>query len=79
MEFLVTMTTKVPTGTTPAAAEGWLLRLWTVPGGALGQWQATNPDHLRSRPLADLLTTEVVPLTRHPSEPRTEAYDDRAA
>ena len=55
------------------AAEGWLLRLWSAPGRSLGHWQATGDglmrDILRSLPMADWLTTETVPLTRHPSDP----------
>jgi muconolactone delta-isomerase len=57
------------------AAEGHLIRLWTLPGQGrnLGLWQAAGADQmrhlLRSLPLADRLTVETVPLTRHPSDP----------
>jgi len=57
------------------AGQGHLRRLWTRPGPgrSLGLWQAAGPDRmaeiLRSLPMADWLTTETVPLTRHPSDP----------
>ncbi len=57
------------------AAEGHLIRLWRLPGQgrSLGLWQAAGTgqlrDALRSLPLADWLTVETVPLTRHPSDP----------
>lgn len=57
------------------AADGHLIRLWALPGSGrnLGLWQAAEPrqleEILRSLPLADWLTTETVPLTRHPSDP----------
>ena len=57
------------------AAEGLLARLWTLPGRGrnLGLWQAVEAGRLqeilRALPLADWLTTETVPLTRHPSDP----------
>ncbi|WTH83120.1 muconolactone Delta-isomerase family protein [Streptomyces sp. NBC_00828] len=42
-------------------------------GRSLGLWQAAGTremrDILRSLPLADWLTGETVPLTRHPSDP----------
>ena len=90
-EFLVTFILRVPHGASletidemsareaeharKLAADGWLIRLWTLPGHGrnLGHWQATGPgpmqDILRSLPLASWLTTETVPLTRHPSDP----------
>jgi muconolactone delta-isomerase len=88
-EYLVYFTVAVPGGTSePAAAQrfaqeaarardladdGWLLRLWSVPGRVAGHWQANGDEHLRhilrSLPMADWLTTETVPLTRHPSDP----------
>ena len=61
------------------AARGHLIRLWTLPGPdrSLGLWQATEAaqmqDILRSLPLADRLTVETVPLTRHPSDPASSA------
>ena len=57
------------------AADGTLLRLWALPGRGrtLGHWQAGSAGELdevlRSLPLADWLTVETVPLTRHPSDP----------
>jgi muconolactone delta-isomerase len=79
-EFLVTFILRVPDGESPEtidemsageaarvrklAAEGWLLRLWTLPGHgrSLGHWQAAGVgpmrDILRSLPLASWLTTE---------------------
>jgi muconolactone delta-isomerase len=60
------------------AEEGRLLRLWTLPGRGrnLGHWQATGAEQLegalRSLPMAGWLTTETVPLTRHPSDPAGE-------
>jgi len=57
------------------AAEGRLVRLWRLlePGHSLGLWQATDGPQLEkilhALPLADWLTTETVPLTRHPSDP----------
>ncbi|MEU4419964.1 muconolactone Delta-isomerase family protein [Actinoplanes sp. NPDC024001] len=99
-DFLVHFKIRIPRGTSQEDAEerfaleaqrarelaagGWLLRLWTVPGGSLGHWRARNAYHLRgllsTLPLADWLTTEIVPLTRHPSDPGIEvATDDRAA
>jgi muconolactone delta-isomerase len=57
------------------ATEVPLIRLWTLPGQgrALGLWQAAGTGQMReilqSFPLADGLTLETVPLTRHPSGP----------
>jgi muconolactone delta-isomerase len=90
-EFLVTFTLTIPDSADPEtvdemsaqeaerarklAADGWLLRLWTLPGHgrSLGLWQAAGAgpmrDILRSLPLASWLTTEVMPLTSHPSDP----------
>jgi muconolactone delta-isomerase len=64
------------------AAEGHLLRLWRLPrdsagspGGpaALGLWRARDGAQMagivRSLPLDPWLTTEVTPLTVHPSDP----------
>ncbi|MFB4307387.1 muconolactone Delta-isomerase family protein [Actinomadura sp. GTD37] len=61
------------------AAEGHLARLWTLPGRGrnLGLFQAAGAariaEMLRSLPLADWLTMETVPLTRHPSDPASAA------
>ncbi|MFD3581557.1 muconolactone Delta-isomerase family protein [Streptomyces sp. NPDC058683] len=85
-EYLVTYAVDVPSGSgaeSPAesrrvrdlAAEGHLIRLWTLPGGgrAIGLWQAPGADRLReilrSLPMADRHTVDTVPLTRHPSDP----------
>jgi muconolactone delta-isomerase len=60
------------------AAEGTLIRLWTVPGQghALGLWQAASAGKLdtvlRDLPLADWLTIETLPLTPHPSDPAAQ-------
>lgn len=64
------------------AAEGHLLRLWRLPrastgspGGpdALGLWRARDAADMagivKSLPLDPWLTTEVTPLTVHPSDP----------
>lgn len=64
------------------AAGGSLLRLWALPGDlrTLGHWQAPGDDRmndiLRSLPLANWLTTETVPLARHPSDPALQADPD---
>ncbi|MBE8516190.1 muconolactone Delta-isomerase family protein [Amycolatopsis sp. H6(2020)] len=93
-EFLVTFTLTVPDGVAPEtvdemsaqeaerarklAADGRLLRLWTLPGPgrSLGHWQTTGAgpmrEILKALPLASWLTTETVPLTRHPSDPAGE-------
>jgi muconolactone delta-isomerase len=61
--------------TAELAAEGHLLRLWKLPGAGrnLGHWQALDSDHLQhildGLPMADWLTVETVPLTRHPNDP----------
>jgi muconolactone delta-isomerase len=92
-EFLTTFTVSVPSGTSAAmekelrdqearrarelAAEGRLLRLWTLPGDQrnLGQWQVTDADQMRavvaSLPLARAgwMTTDTVAVTRHPNDP----------
>lgn len=55
------------------AADGTLLRLWTTPGRGVGHWQAGNDERMReilgALPVAEWITTETVPLTRHPSDP----------
>ena len=57
------------------AGQGHLVRLWTLPGQgrALGLWRAQDPAEMQaiagSLPLHDLMTTQITPLTRHPSDP----------
>ena len=58
------------------ASEGHLLRLWRLPPGgpgALGLWRARDADEMqaivRSLPLDAWMTTEITPLTTHPSDP----------
>ncbi|MEU2618097.1 muconolactone Delta-isomerase family protein [Streptomyces sp. NPDC007157] len=85
-EYLVTFAVEGPSGTgsdSPAgskragdvAAEGRLIRLWTLPDRdrAIGLWQAPGADRLReilhSGPVAGWRTVDTVPLTRHPSDP----------
>lgn len=59
------------------AAEGRLIRLWALPGDGrnLGHWQASDGEAmaavLQSLPMAPWLTVDMVPLTRHPSDPGT--------
>jgi muconolactone delta-isomerase len=59
------------------AGEGHLIRLWSLPGDGrnLGHWQAQDDQAmqtiLRSLPLAEWLSVETVPLSRHPSDPAT--------
>ena len=90
-EFLTTFTVAIPPDVTAEtvdaftqaeadrtrelAGEGYLKRLWTLPGQgrALGLWQA--PDSvglstvLQSLPLSPWLSVETVPLSQHPSDP----------
>ena len=90
-EFLTTFRVAVPPGTSSdvvaetlareadraseLAAQGSLLRLWTLPGAdrALGHWQATGHDRMqhlmRSLPMAAWLDVDTLQLTRHPSDP----------
>ena len=92
-EYLVTLVLEVAAGTSPRdvddalareaararelAAEGRLVRLWTLPGRgrSLGLWQDPGAEELRhllaSLPLAAWLAVDTVPLTRHPSDPAT--------
>ncbi|MEU0791767.1 muconolactone Delta-isomerase family protein [Amycolatopsis sp. NPDC005961] len=92
-EYLVTLVVGVPAGTSPEAvderfareagrarelaADGYLIRLWKLPGEGrnLGLWQATDATRLReilrSLPLGDWLDVETVSLTAHPSDPVT--------
>src|ERR1700722_18864000 len=56
------------------AGQGHLLRLWMPgPGQALGLWRARDAGQMhaivRSLPLDPWLTTEITPLTPHPSDP----------
>jgi muconolactone delta-isomerase len=61
------------------AADGHLLRLWRLPPGgpgdpgALGLWRAADVAGMRaivrSLPLDAWLTTEITPLSTHPSDP----------
>ena len=59
------------------AAEGSLVRLWRLPGEGrnLGLWQASDAGHLQklldSLPMAAWLSSETVPLSRHPSDPQS--------
>jgi len=90
-EFLTTFTITIPAGAQGQAADdaeapeanrakelagqGYLLRLWKLPGSgrALGLWQAQDLAELRaivaSLPLDPWMTTEITPLTAHPSDP----------
>ncbi|MGW7238475.1 muconolactone Delta-isomerase family protein [Streptomyces sp. NPDC054804] len=85
-EYLVTFAAEGPSGTgsdSPAgskqagdvAADGGLIRLWTLPGRgrAIGLWQAPGADRPREIPhslaVAGWRGVEAVPLTRHPSDP----------
>ena len=93
-EFLTTLTVAVPPATSAdvaattareaarareLAAEGTLLRLWTLPGPGrvLGHWQASSrermEDIVRSLPMADWLDVDTLQLTRHPSDPASAA------
>jgi muconolactone delta-isomerase len=57
------------------AGHGHLLRLWMLPGQgrALGLWRARDAGQLqaivKSLPLDPWMTTEITPLTPHPSDP----------
>ncbi len=64
------------------AAEGHLLRLWRLPPGgpgALGLWRARDAarmaEIIKSLPLDPWMTTDVTPLTAHPSDPVTARRD----
>ncbi|HTW07941.1 MAG TPA: muconolactone Delta-isomerase family protein [Acidimicrobiales bacterium] len=94
-EFLTTFTVAVPAGTAPAtvdtlsrreadrarelAGQGYLERLWTLPGDgrALGLWRcpdATGMDAiLTSLPLSPWMSVQTTPLTPHPSDPALAA------
>jgi muconolactone delta-isomerase len=60
------------------AAQGYLLRLWSLPPTpgiwrALGLWRADDADELqavlKSLPMDRWMTTVTTPLTEHPSDP----------
>jgi len=57
------------------AGQGHLLRLWMLPGQgrALGLWRARDAEQMqamvKSLPLDPWMTTEITPLTLHPSDP----------
>ena len=57
------------------AAQGHLERLWALPGPgrALGLWRARDGDQMRaivtSLPLDSWMSTQITPLTPHPSDP----------
>jgi muconolactone delta-isomerase len=60
------------------AGQGHLLRLWRPPAGgpdALGLWRAGDAAEMaaivESLPLDAWMTTEITPLTPHPSDPAT--------
>jgi muconolactone delta-isomerase len=90
-EFLTTFTMAIPADvdaetveahnrgeadrTRELAAEGYLRRLWALPGQGrtLGLWQAADAARLstalHSLPLSPWLSVETVPLSQHPSDP----------
>jgi muconolactone delta-isomerase len=90
-EFLVTFTLAVPPDTAAQAVQdtkareakrahhlagqGYLLRLWTLPGAgqALGLWHARDAAQLEaileSLPQAPWMTVDTMPLSPHPSDP----------
>lgn len=57
------------------ASEGRLLRLWALPGQdrALGLWQVRDGAEMQaivdSLPLTPWMSTQVTPLSEHPSDP----------
>ena len=57
------------------AGQGHLLRLWMLPGQgrALGLWRARDAEQMqamvKSLPLDPWMTTQITPLTPHPSDP----------
>jgi len=60
------------------AEQAHLERLWRLPGEgrALGLWRADNAAEMqaivKSLPLDPFMTTEITPLTKHPSDPGIE-------
>ena len=91
-EFLTAVTVAVPAGTASEIVDtarrgqadrereldrqGYLKRLWTLPGhdGVLGLWRAPDPaamdEVLASLPLSPWMNVHTTPLTRHPSDPQ---------
>jgi muconolactone delta-isomerase len=61
------------------AGEGHLVRLWRLPaeGHALGLWRAQDTAEMRaivdSLPLNPFMTTQITPVTEHPSDPAITA------
>jgi muconolactone delta-isomerase len=61
------------------ASEGHLVRLWRLPGEwhALGLWRAQDTAEMEaivaSLPLNPFMTTQITPLTEHPSDPAISA------
>jgi muconolactone delta-isomerase len=59
------------------AGQGHLVRLWALPGDgrSLGLWRAENSAAMQaivgSLPLGPWMTTQITPLTPHPSDPLT--------
>jgi muconolactone delta-isomerase len=94
-EFLTTFSVTVPPDAEPElvealtsaearrtrelAAEGWLLRLWALPGADrnLGHWQARDDGALggmlQTLPMIGWLTVDTVPVGHHPSDPGANA------
>jgi muconolactone delta-isomerase len=88
-EFLVTFTRTVADGTPSEtldaatvreavrakelAEEGHLVRVWEIPGHALGLLRGRDAEEVQaildSLPLSPWLTTEITPLSPHPSDP----------
>ena len=90
-EFLTTFTAAVAAGAAPGSADGiarrpadragelagqgYLERLWTLPGEGrtLGLWQAPDPAQMdtivESLPLSPQTSVQTTPLTPHPSDP----------
>jgi len=70
-EFLTTLVLDDLPAARELAADGSLLRLWTLPepGRTLGHWQAADGEQLAGI-LRSLLTSgDTIPLTAHPSDP----------
>ncbi len=63
--------------TSELAGEGHLERLWALPDPdrALGLWRAADAADMaaiiRTLPLDPFMTTDIMPLSRHPSDPGT--------
>ena len=91
LEFLTTFTVAVPADAAPESADaitrreadrarelagqGYLERLWTLPGEgrALGLWRAPDSAAMdaivESLPLSPWMSVQTTPLTPHPSDP----------